>query len=415
MFSNRATALLRHARTCSSTFTRVHSMANVSASASVPASASAELPRLLRTFAPSFSVAPKFAGCGISKALACQVNKCRVPVSISLAQREYTTSLAVNNSEDISMATPPPPPGVPPPPQFPQNVFVEVEDDLKAQPIPDLIEFGNEDLKSIDVMSLQSPETSLGKQATLEKYVFGLELSTKARNTIHQVVRWQLAKRRQGTHKTKNISERSGTGKKPHPQKGTGQARAATLRSPLHRKGGRAGASYIVPRDYSFKLNRKVRSLGLRYALSSKFIHGNVLVMSNFVRDSDDGVFKTKELAKYLALHGYGDAHDNKLLIVVGDDEKQFNRYSRGQGAELVNDGKSDLLIASRNLPHVNIIPAVGLNVYDILRHRKVAFTEFGLDCLQLRLTKRREKKSLEYEKRSILRAKVHRLIEILA
>ena len=157
-----------------------------------------------------------------------------------------------------------------------------------------------------------------------------------------------------------------------------------------------------------------MRSLGLRYALSSKFAHDNVRVIANFVRDPNIGVFKTKELAGYLGSYGFGDAHDNKLLVVVGDDQKQFNRYTRTAGAAIINDGKADLLIASRNLPHVNIIPAVGLNVYDILRHKNIVFTEFGLNCLQLRLTKGRDKKVSEYNKRFVMREKVQKLVELL-
>jgi large subunit ribosomal protein L4 len=170
-----------------------------------------------------------------------------------------------------------------------------------------------------------------------------------------RVVHWQLAKRRAGTHSTKGLSEVQGTTKKPYRQKGTGNARQGSLRAPQFRGGGVVHGP--VPRSHEYSLNKKVRRLGLISALSQKQADGKLVVL-----DSVAGVAKTSELAKKFRALGWRSA-----LIVDG----------------AVDDG---FLLASRNIPGIDVLPTVGANVYDILRHDVLAITTAGVEGLKLRL-----------------------------
>ncbi|KAI3696486.1 hypothetical protein L1987_79504 [Smallanthus sonchifolius] len=161
------------------------------------------------------------------------------------------------------------------------------------------------------------------------------------KDIIHRVVRWQLAKRQQGTHSTKTISEVSGTGRKPWRQKGTGRARHGTLRGPQFRHG--AVMHGPKPRSHAFKLNKKVRRLGLKIALSARAAEGKLLVFD----DLDLPTHKTKNIVSYVKQMD----ETKKLLVVDGGpiDEK--------------------LKLATQNLHYVNVLPSIGLNVYSILLH----------------------------------------------
>ncbi|KAI3816775.1 hypothetical protein L1987_16479 [Smallanthus sonchifolius] len=161
------------------------------------------------------------------------------------------------------------------------------------------------------------------------------------KDIIHRVVRWQLAKRQQGTHSTKTISEVSGTGRKPWRQKGTGRARHGTLRGPQFRHG--AAMHGPKPRSHAFKLNKKVRRLGLKIALSARAAEGKLLVFD----DLDLPTHKTKNIVSYVKQM----EETKKLLVVDGGpiDEK--------------------LKLATQNLHYVNVLPSIGLNVYSILLH----------------------------------------------
>jgi large subunit ribosomal protein L4 len=170
-----------------------------------------------------------------------------------------------------------------------------------------------------------------------------------------RVVHWQLAKRRAGTHSTKGLSEVSGTTKKPYRQKGTGNARQGSLRAPQFRGGGVVHGP--VPRSHEYSLNKKVRRLGLISALSQKQADGKLVVL-----DTVAGTTKTAELAKKLRALGWRSA-----LIVDG----------------AVDDG---FLLASRNIPGIDVLPTVGANVYDILRHDVLAITTAGVEGLKQRL-----------------------------
>ncbi|CAL5403824.1 hypothetical protein ACSBR2_027332 [Camellia fascicularis] len=161
------------------------------------------------------------------------------------------------------------------------------------------------------------------------------------KDIVHRVVLWQLAKRQQGTHSTKTISEVSGTGRKPWPQKGTGRARHGTLRGPQFRGG--AVMHGPKPRSHAFKLNKKVRRLGLKIALSARAAEGKLMVFEDF----EVPTHKTKNIVNYVKQM----EEAKKLLLVDGGP---------------INE---KLKLATQNLHYVNVLPSIGLNVYSILLH----------------------------------------------
>ena len=183
--------------------------------------------------------------------------------------------------------------------------------------------------------------------------VFGAEPRV---DIMARVVHWQLAKRRAGTHKVKGMGEVSGTTKKPYRQKGTGNARHGSLRSPQFRKGGIVHGPVV--RDHGYSLNKKVRRLGLISALSQKVKDGKLVVV-----DLDGAATKTGEMAK--ALHALG---WKSALIVDSTVEEGFGR-------------------AVRNLPNIHAMPTVGANVHDILRYDVLAVTRQGVEALRERLS----------------------------
>ncbi|BFG27421.1 hypothetical protein CerSpe_136950 [Prunus speciosa] len=160
------------------------------------------------------------------------------------------------------------------------------------------------------------------------------------KDIVHRVVLWQLAKRQQGTHSTKTISEVSGTGRKPWNQKGTGRARQGSLRSPQFRGGSTMHGP--KPRSHAFKLNKKVRRLGLKIALTARAAEGKLLVFDDF----EVPTHKTKNIVNYVQQM----ENSKKLLLVDGILPEK-------------------LKLATQNLHYVNVLPAVGLNVYSILQH----------------------------------------------
>ncbi|KAM7265388.1 hypothetical protein ACFE04_003071 [Oxalis oulophora] len=161
------------------------------------------------------------------------------------------------------------------------------------------------------------------------------------KDIIHHVVRWQLAKRQQGTHSTKTLSEVSGTGKKPWNQKGTGRARHGTLRGPQFRHG--CVMHGPKPRSHAFKLNKMVRRLGLQIALSARAAEGKLIVFDNL----EVPTHKTKNIVNYVNQM----ENTKKVLLVDGGP---------------INE---NLKLATQNLHYVNVLPSIGLNVYSILLH----------------------------------------------
>jgi large subunit ribosomal protein L4 len=184
--------------------------------------------------------------------------------------------------------------------------------------------------------------------------VFGLPVRP---DILARVVAWQLAKRRAGTHKTKGISEISGTTKKPYKQKGTGRARQGSLRSPQFRGG--AVIFGPVVRSHAFDLQKKVRRLGLKTALSAKQAEGKLVVIDDAKLDEA----KTKALRARFAALGWG-----SVLIIDGS---------------VVDEGFAR---AARNLPKVDVLPQQGANVYDILRRDTLVLTRDAAQQLEARL-----------------------------
>lgn len=176
------------------------------------------------------------------------------------------------------------------------------------------------------------------------------------KDILQTVVKWQLAKKRQGTHKAKTRTEVSGGGSKPYKQKGTGNARRGSSRSPLIRGGGVLFGP--TPRDYSFSLPKKIRKVAVKYALSYLHSQGRVKVVEAL--ESADG--KTKVLSKQL--NGMG--LKKSVLIGNGLNDK-FER-------------------ASRNIPKFVYQPVEGVNVYDLLKYDSVVFEKSSLATLEERL-----------------------------
>ena len=187
----------------------------------------------------------------------------------------------------------------------------------------------------------------------LNDAIFGLEPRT---DLIHRMVRYQLAKRRGGTVWVKDRSQVTATTAKLYRQKGTGRARHGSRKAPIFRGGGKAFGP--VPRSHAIDLPKKVRALALKHALSSK-AKSDALVVIDKAELKDP---KTKELKSRFAKLGLG-----SVLII--------------DGAEL----HEAFAKAARNLPHVDVLPIQGINVYDILRHDKLVLTKAAVEALEAR------------------------------
>lgn len=184
--------------------------------------------------------------------------------------------------------------------------------------------------------------------------IFGLDPRA---DILDRVVQWQRAKARAGTHKTKDRSEVSGTGKKPFKQKGTGNARQGTLRGPHQEGGGRAHGPVV--RSHAYSLPKKIRALGLKHALSAKQKAGKLVVVDTLaVKDA-----KTKAVAASFAGLGL----TKPLIITAAEVDAGF-------------------ALAARNVKGVDILPVIGANVFDILRHKELVLTKDAVSALQERL-----------------------------
>lgn len=190
-------------------------------------------------------------------------------------------------------------------------------------------------------------------EVELNDALFGLEVK---KHILHDVVKMQLANRRAGTASTKTRTEVRGGGTKPYRQKGTGRARAGTNNSPLWRGGGVIFGP--KPRDYSYKLPKKVRKLGLRMALSTRFSENNMVVLDGF----DLAEIKTKQFVDVM----------KKLDIE--------------NGLIVIPESNENLEKSSRNVQGFKVIQADGLNVYDILLHRRLVLLQPCLGQLEERL-----------------------------
>jgi len=173
---------------------------------------------------------------------------------------------------------------------------------------------------------------------------------------LHEVVCMQRANRRRGTASTKTRGEVRGGGAKPWRQKGTGRARAGSNNSPIWRGGGTTFGP--KPRDYSYKLPKKVRRLALRMALSARFSEGNMVVLDAFVMPE----IKTKDFVSVMKNFDF----DNCLVVTGGDSDT--------------------VSLSARNAVGYKVLPAAGLNVYDILKYRKLILEQSTLAQLEERL-----------------------------
>ena len=194
---------------------------------------------------------------------------------------------------------------------------------------------------------IKSLDNNVVKEIDLDKKIFGVEIKNEI---IHRMIRYQLAKKRSGNHKTKGISEISGTTRKPFKQKGTGSARQGSRRSPQMR----GGAVIFGPqvRSHAHKLPKRIRSLALKMALSNKLKEGKLKVISDFKISKPKTSFLTSKLAKMEI--------DSALFIDGKDVEKNFEN-------------------ALRNIPKTDFLPIAGLNVYDIIRRNFLIISEKAL------------------------------------
>jgi large subunit ribosomal protein L4 len=195
-----------------------------------------------------------------------------------------------------------------------------------------------------------------GKDAgkiSLSDAIFGLD---PRQDLIQRIVRWQLAKKQQGGHKTLSRSDVARTGAKMFKQKGTGRARHHAASAPQFRGGGRAHGPVV--RSHAHDLNKKVRALGLRHALSAKALASDIIVIDNLSASEA----KTKALTGSLAKLGLTNA-----LFIGGSELDQNFR------------------LAAKNIPNVDVLPVEGINVYDILRRGKLVLSKDAVAALEER------------------------------
>lgn len=202
-----------------------------------------------------------------------------------------------------------------------------------------------------NVMTLDAGEAGT---IELDEAVFGVPVRG---DLLARAVHWQLAKRRAGTHKAKQIGDIAGTTKKPWRQKGSGRARQGSMRSPQFRGG--AVIFGPVVRDHGYDLPKKVRALALKTALSSKQAEGKLIVIDEATLPEA----KTKALVQRLGKLGW----TSVLFIGGAEIDQGFAR-------------------AARNLPQVDVLPQQGANVYDILRRDTLVLTRGAVEALEARL-----------------------------
>ena len=197
-------------------------------------------------------------------------------------------------------------------------------------------------------------ENKAAGEIDLADEVFGAPMR---KDILARMVNYQLAKRRAGSANTKERSDIRGTTAKPFRQKGTGRARQGSRKAPQLRGGGTAFGPQ--PRDFAHKLTKKVRRMAMRTALSAKQADGKLVILKDAALKSP----KTKELSAMLADLGWSNA-----LVVAG--------------AEV----DANLAKAAANIPHIDVLPTQGANVYDILRRDQLVLTTDAVEALEARL-----------------------------
>ncbi len=203
-------------------------------------------------------------------------------------------------------------------------------------------------------IAVKTLENKAAGDITLDEGVFGVEVRP---DVIHQMVVYQLDKRRGGNHKVKERSEVSGTGKKPHAQKGTGRARAGDLKRNIDRGGGVVHGPRV--RSHATGLPKKARMLAMKTALSAKVKEGKLIILDDAkVKDH-----KTKPMASAMAKFGFDSA------LIIGGKEIDAN-FAR----------------ATANLPKIDVLPSQGANVYDIMRRDVLMLTKAAVSDLTEKL-----------------------------
>ena len=186
----------------------------------------------------------------------------------------------------------------------------------------------------------------------LADHIFGLEPRA---DIIHRVIQWQLNKRQQGTHQAKSRGEVSRTTKKLGPQKGSGGARHGSRKSGIFVGGGKAFGPRF--RSHETSLNKKIRALGLRHAISSKAKDQSLVILDSAASDG-----KTKTLVNAFEKLGLA----NALIIDGANVNESFAK-------------------AARSIPNIDVLPIQGINVYDILRRKKLVLTKAAVEALEAR------------------------------
>ena len=204
-------------------------------------------------------------------------------------------------------------------------------------------------MSTVDIYNIKNEKVG---EIGLNEKVFDLEVKEYL---LHDVVRMQRAAKRAGTACTKTRVEVRGGGAKPWRQKGTGRARAGTRRSPLWRGGGVTFGP--KPRDFSFKLNKKVKKQALAMAMSARLQEGNLLVLDDITMEA----IKTKDFVSIMNTFDL----DNCLIVIDGANE--------------------NLEKSSRNVNGFKVLPAEGVNVYDILLHKKLMLVQPVIESLEKR------------------------------
>ncbi|QBQ39997.1 50S ribosomal protein L4 [Sphingobacterium psychroaquaticum] len=202
----------------------------------------------------------------------------------------------------------------------------------------------------VKVLNLSGKET--GAKVQLPESVFGV---TPNDHAIYLDVKQYLANQRQGTHKSKQRNEIAGSTRKLHKQKGTGGARAGSIKSPLFNGGGRVFGPQ--PRDYSFKLNKKLKQVARKSALSYKAQENSILVL-------DEVKFDTVKTKNYVALINALNLADEKTLLVLSAQD-------------------NNVYLSSRNLKKAKVIAASELNTYDVLNATKLLLTADSVKTLE--------------------------------
>lgn len=203
------------------------------------------------------------------------------------------------------------------------------------------------------VVDIQNQTGEKISQTDLNNAIFNINVKS---SVMHEVVKMQLANRRSGSAAVKHRSDVRGSGRKLFRQKGTGRARRGNIKSPLLRGGG------VVfgpdPKSYSYKIPKKVKRIALKMALSTKFQENNLVVIDQFELEQ----IKTKEFLKVV----------NALNI---------------KNALIITDKKNkNLELSSRNIPNIKVLCSKGLNVYDILKYKKLILLKSSIEDIEGRL-----------------------------